>query len=160
MTGTASPTPTNTSSAPICGRLVYRCSRRCRWSESSPQPLTVTLTLSEFARRAPILIAQRQRTTRTERTIPPVHQRCASLQGDIGNIYQFASIGDFKQNQLIVNGNWRRGARLTLFGYYVLNYVDANTNGASSFLFDQYNPQLSYGPWLMTCTTASSSAAP
>lgn len=66
--------------------------------------------------------------------------------GDIGNIYQYASIGDFKQNQLIVNGNWRRGARLTLFGYYVLNYVDANTNGASSFLFDQYNPQLSYGP--------------
>jgi Carboxypeptidase regulatory-like domain/TonB dependent receptor len=66
--------------------------------------------------------------------------------GDIGNIYQYASIGDFKQNQLIVNGNWRRGARLTLFGWYVLNYVDANTNGASSFLFDQYNPQLSYGP--------------
>jgi hypothetical protein len=66
--------------------------------------------------------------------------------GDIGNIYQYASIGDFKQNQLIVNANWRQGARLTLFGYYVLNYVDANTNGASSFLFDQYNPQLSYGP--------------
>ena len=66
--------------------------------------------------------------------------------GDIGNIYQYASIGDFKQNQLIVNGNWRRGARLTLFGWYVLNYVNANTSGASSFLFDQYNPQLSYGP--------------
>ncbi len=66
--------------------------------------------------------------------------------GDIGNIYQYSSIGDFKQNQLIVNGNWRQGARLTLFGWYVLNYVDANTSGASSFLFDQYNPQLSYGP--------------
>src|SRR6185312_13162539 len=66
--------------------------------------------------------------------------------GDVGNIYQYASIGDFKQNQLIVNGNWRRGAHLTLFGYYVLNYVDANSSGASSFLFDQYNPQLSYGP--------------
>jgi hypothetical protein len=66
--------------------------------------------------------------------------------GDIGNIYQYASIGDFKQNQLIVNGNWRRGAHLTLFGYYVLNYVDANTSGASSFLFNQYDPQLSYGP--------------
>lgn len=66
--------------------------------------------------------------------------------GDIGNIYQYSSIGDFKQNQMIVNANWRRGARLTLFGWYVLNYVNANTNGASSFLFDQYNPQLSYGP--------------
>ena len=66
--------------------------------------------------------------------------------GNIGNIYQYASIGDFKQNQLIINGNWRQGARLTLFGYYVLNFVNANTNGASSFLFDQYDPQLSYGP--------------
>ena len=66
--------------------------------------------------------------------------------GDIGNIYQYASIGDLRQNQLIVNANWRHGARLTLFGYYVLNYVNANTGGASSFLFDQYNPSLSYGP--------------
>jgi hypothetical protein len=66
--------------------------------------------------------------------------------GDIGNIYQYSSIGDFRQNQLIVNTNWRRGSRLTLFGWYVLNYVDSNTSGASSFLFDQYNPQLSYGP--------------
>src|SRR5271165_4854058 len=66
--------------------------------------------------------------------------------GDIGNIYQYASIGEFHQNKLIVNGNWRRGARLSLFSWYMLNYVDANTSGASSFLFDQYNPQLSYGP--------------
>ena len=66
--------------------------------------------------------------------------------GDIGNIYQYESQGDFQQNQLIVNGNWRKGARLTLFGYYVLNYVNANTGGASSFLFDQYDPALSYGP--------------
>jgi len=65
--------------------------------------------------------------------------------GDIGNIYQYSSIGDFKQNQLIVNGNWRR-SHLTLFGYYVLNYVNADTSGASSFLFNQYDPQLSYGP--------------
>ena len=66
--------------------------------------------------------------------------------GDVGNIYQYESQGDFRQNQLIINGNWRRGARLTLFSYYVLNYVNANTSGASSFLFDQYDPALSYGP--------------
>jgi Carboxypeptidase regulatory-like domain len=66
--------------------------------------------------------------------------------GDIGNIYQYGSDGDYRQNQLIVNGNWRRGSHLTLFGYYVLNYVNANTSGASSFLFDQYDPALSYGP--------------
>jgi hypothetical protein len=66
--------------------------------------------------------------------------------GDIGNIYQYESSGDFRQNQLIVNGNWRLGAKLSLSGYYTLNYVNANTNGASSFPFDQYNLALSYGP--------------
>jgi hypothetical protein len=63
-----------------------------------------------------------------------------------GNIYQYESSGDFRQNQMIVNGNWRKGSKLSLFGYYTLNYVNANTQGASSFPFDQYNLALSYGP--------------
>lgn len=65
---------------------------------------------------------------------------------DAGNIYQYESAGDFRQNQMIVNGNWRMGSKLSLFGYYTLNFVNANTQGASSFLFDQYNAALSYGP--------------
>jgi hypothetical protein len=66
--------------------------------------------------------------------------------GDIGNIYQYESSGDMRQHQLIVNANWRLGSKLSFFGYYVLNYVNANTQGASSFPFDQYNLALSYGP--------------
>lgn len=63
-----------------------------------------------------------------------------------GNIYQYESSGDFRQNQMIINANWRLGSKLSLFGYYTLNYVNADTQGASSFPFDQYNLALSYGP--------------
>ncbi len=66
--------------------------------------------------------------------------------GDIGNIYQYESGGYFKQNQMIVNGNWRHGARLSLSGYYTLNFANSDTSGASSFPFDQYDLALSYGP--------------
>jgi hypothetical protein len=48
--------------------------------------------------------------------------------GNVGNIFQYQSNGIFKQNQLIVNGNVRAGAKLTVIGYYVYNH--ANTNAA------------------------------
>jgi len=46
--------------------------------------------------------------------------------------YQFQSAGDFKQNQLIVNSSVRMGTKLSLFGYYTLNYANSDTSGASS----------------------------
>ena len=40
----------------------------------------------------------------------------------------------FKQNQLIVNSSIRIGAKLSLFGYYTLNYANSDTGaGAGSF---------------------------
>ena len=62
-----------------------------------------------------------------------------------GNIYQYISEGIFKQNQLIANFNVRAGTKLTLFGFYSLNYVNSDASGASSFPFDQYNLNLDYG---------------
>lgn len=53
-------------------------------------------------------------------------------EGD-NNLYQYQSEGTFKQNQLIVNGSIRAGTKLSLFGYYTLNYSNSNTNGAGSF---------------------------
>jgi hypothetical protein len=49
------------------------------------------------------------------------------------NIFQYQSEGTFKQNQLIVNGSIRIGAKLSLFGYYTLNYANSNTSGVGSF---------------------------
>ena len=60
-------------------------------------------------------------------------------------IYQYVSDGVFRQNQLIANFNVRAGSKLSLFGYYSLNYANSDTAGVSSFPSDQYNVALDYG---------------
>jgi hypothetical protein len=47
-------------------------------------------------------------------------------------IYQYASEGVFRQNQLIVNTNVRAGSKVQLFGFYTLNYANSDI-GVSSF---------------------------
>jgi len=59
-------------------------------------------------------------------------------------LYQFQSEGIFKQNQLIVNTNVRMRA-VSLFGYYVLNYANTDTSGASYIPSDPLDPALDYG---------------
>ena len=44
--------------------------------------------------------------------------------------YEYASEGTFKQNQLILNSRVQMGARLSLWGYYTLNYANSDTSGA------------------------------
>ena len=62
-----------------------------------------------------------------------------------GGIYQYASDGVFRQNQLITNFNIRAGAKLSLFGYYALNYANSDASGASSFPSNQYDVGADYG---------------
>jgi Carboxypeptidase regulatory-like domain/TonB dependent receptor len=64
---------------------------------------------------------------------------------DKGPIYQYSSDGVFRQNQLIANFNIRAGAKLSLFGYYSLNYANSDASGASSFPSDQYDLGADYG---------------
>ena len=89
----------------------------------------------------------------TENINPP---ECASFPcdastaprplGGSNNIYQYQSEGVFKQNQLIVNSSIRMGTKLSLFGYYTLNYANSDTGaGASSFPSSQNNISLDYG---------------
>jgi Carboxypeptidase regulatory-like domain/TonB dependent receptor len=61
------------------------------------------------------------------------------------NIFEYESEGIFKQNQLIVNVNVRAGAKLTLFGYYTLNYANSDTGGANTFPSNPYNLLEDYG---------------
>jgi hypothetical protein len=61
-------------------------------------------------------------------------------------ILQYESEGIFKQNQIIVNGSIRMGAKLSLFGYYTLNYSNGDTNGASSLISIPGEPWKDYGP--------------
>jgi Carboxypeptidase regulatory-like domain len=62
-----------------------------------------------------------------------------------GPIYQYVSEGVFRQNQLIANFNIRAGAKLSLFGYYSLNYANSDASGASSFPVNQYDLSGDYG---------------
>ena len=63
----------------------------------------------------------------------------------LGPINQYVSDGLFRQNQLITNFNVRAGARLSLFGYYSLNYANSDTTGASGFPSNQYDIAADYG---------------
>ncbi len=66
--------------------------------------------------------------------------------GGSNNIYQYQSEGVFKQNQLIVNSGIRMGTKLSLFGYYTLNFANSDTGGgASSFPSSQNDISLDYG---------------
>jgi hypothetical protein len=61
------------------------------------------------------------------------------------NIFQYQSEGVFKQNQLIVNSSIRMGAKLSLFGYYSLNYAKSDTSGAGSFPSNPFDVSQDYG---------------
>jgi hypothetical protein len=75
-------------------------------------------------------------------TDPTLGQR---LNPNAGNIFQYQSEGIFKQNQIIVNGNIRMGAKLSLFGYYVMSHANSDTFGTGSFPSNPGDPQKDYG---------------
>ncbi len=77
--------------------------------------------------------------------LPPTFDPADRPLGGNNNIYQFDSGGEFKQNQLIINGNVRAGSRLSLFGYYTLNYANSDVQGATGFPSNQFDLALDYG---------------
>jgi len=60
-------------------------------------------------------------------------------------IFQYSSDGLFRQNQLIAQFNIQAGARLSLRGYYSLNYANSDASGAGNFPSDQHDLSLDYG---------------
>ena len=65
--------------------------------------------------------------------------------GGTNNIYQYEGAGIFKQNQFIVNSSVRVGQKVSLFGYYTLNYANGDSAGAGSFPTNQFNVAQDYG---------------
>ncbi len=55
------------------------------------------------------------------------------------NLYQYQSGGIYHQNQLITNFSVRE-RKLSLFGFYVLNFAKADTSGATYFPSNQFDP--------------------
>jgi hypothetical protein len=62
-----------------------------------------------------------------------------------GNIYQYTSQADFKQNQLMAHVNVRAGQKLLLFSFYSLSYANSDTGGASSFASNPNDISADYG---------------
>src|SRR3984885_4025242 len=65
--------------------------------------------------------------------------------GILENIYEYESAGIFRQNQLITNFNVRAGTKLTLNGYYSLNFANSDTGGPTSFPSNPYDILADYG---------------
>ncbi|MGO9125222.1 MAG: carboxypeptidase regulatory-like domain-containing protein [Terriglobales bacterium] len=80
------------------------------------------------------------------------------------NLYQYTSEGIFRQNQLITNFRVNAGAKLSLFGFYTLNYANSDLGSGSSntatgvagfssggslstpsFISNQFDPMTDYG---------------
>ena len=68
---------------------------------------------------------------------PAQSRRCASGRDQRGDLYQYESAGLYNQNQLITNFNVH-ASKVSLFGFYTLNFADSNTGG-SSLLPDELN---------------------
>jgi hypothetical protein len=60
------------------------------------------------------------------------------------NIYQFESAGVYNQNQLTLNYSVR-AKRVSLFGFYMMNFANADTSGATYFPSNQSDPRADYG---------------
>jgi hypothetical protein len=79
--------------------------------------------------------------------------------GTNANTYEYDSEGIFRQNQLIANVRVMAGKRLSLFGFYTLNYANSNSSSggggggffgsgltsSASFLSDSSDPMADYG---------------
>jgi len=61
------------------------------------------------------------------------------------NVYQLESEGVYRQNQVMTNVTVRAGPNLTLFGYYSLNYANADAAGAAGFPSNPYDISADYG---------------
>jgi hypothetical protein len=65
---------------------------------------------------------------------------------DFGPIYEMESGGLYNQGQFITNINSRVNSRISLFGFYVYGFVNANTDGVNTFPANQYSMAGEYGP--------------
>ncbi len=92
-------------------------------------------------------------------TYPP-DEPIVRPSGGTTNIYQYSTEGVFVQNQLIVNGRVSVGSKLSLFGFYSLNFSNSDLGASGSgaggdffgggsstanFIMNSYDPMQDYG---------------
>jgi hypothetical protein len=65
--------------------------------------------------------------------------------GAVGNLYLYESTGLMRQNQIITNLNTRFSKRISLFGFYMLNFAKGDSDGSSSFPASSYDLHNEWG---------------
>ncbi len=65
--------------------------------------------------------------------------------GNVGEIYQYESVGVLNQNQMMFNLTSRMNRNFTLFAFYMLNYARSDTDGVATYASNPYNLALDYG---------------
>jgi hypothetical protein len=71
---------------------------------------------------------------------------CVRPYGVVGNIYHYKSTGNMRQNQLMFNLNTHASRRVSLFGFYVLNYARGDTDGANTLPANSWDLHGEWGP--------------
>jgi hypothetical protein len=66
-------------------------------------------------------------------------------QGTPCNIYEYDSLGTYKENQVFLNLNVRYGQRLTFTGFYIYSKANSDTGGESYHPSNQYDIMQDYG---------------
>jgi hypothetical protein len=77
--------------------------------------------------------------------VPEADGTIPALPAGTPNLYQFASEGLFRQNQLSISPRINYGRSLSLFGYYVLNFAKSDTTGSGYFPSVVGNLRADYG---------------
>lgn len=77
--------------------------------------------------------------------INPVNPAIPTTATAANPVFQYQSEGIFKQTQFIINARVQMGSKLSLFGYYTLNYSDSDTSGPTSFISIPGQPSKDYG---------------
>jgi carboxypeptidase family protein len=132
---------------------IYRSNPNLRMPYTMQTGLSLERQLAKYANLAVTYLTSRGvHQFFTENINPPI---CTAFPcdpatnphvlGGPNNIYQYQSEGIFKQNQLIINTSVRMGSKLSLFGYYTLNYANSDTSGAGSFPSIFNDVSLDYG---------------
>jgi hypothetical protein len=66
-------------------------------------------------------------------------------QGTACNIYEYDSLGTYKENQVFLNLNVAYGRRLTFTGFYIYSKANSDTGGESYHPSNQYDIKQDYG---------------
>jgi len=136
---------------PSAAPTVYRVSRDLRAPYTIQSAVSVERQITKAA-----TVSLTYLNSRGEHALFIRNAGGTDKNGVTRNIYEYESEGVFRQNQLIANARISAGRRLSLFGFYTLNYANSNASSGSSgfgngltssanFLSNSQDPMADYG---------------